>query len=55
MKHDSARLISRPDTSKEGLGELEHRSTDSTRMETKEELIENNFERTEYPRHVGRY
>ena len=39
MKNISDRLISKADTSKESLGELEYRSIHITQMETKEKLL----------------
>ena len=55
MKNISDRLISKADTSKEILGELEYRSIHITQMETKEDTIENTFKRTEYPKDTGPY
>lgn len=55
MKNISDRLISKADTSKESLGELEYRSIHITQMATKEEIIENTFKRTEYSRDTGPY
>lgn len=55
MKNISDRLISKADTSKESLGELEYRSIHITQMETKEDIIENGFKRTEYPKDTGPY
>ena len=55
MKNISDRLISKADTSKESLGELEYRSIHITQMATKEEIIESTFKRTEYPRDTGPY